>query len=70
MTALAFESDQFALSRRTVSSAVKVRLRLQPRGDGWSLVAPDGQLVFHALGATGRRRCLETARARGVLAIY
>ena len=70
MTALAFKPNQFALSARTPSTVGKVRLRLLPSGDGWSLVAPDGKLVFHALGATGRRRCLETARARGVLAIY
>jgi hypothetical protein len=69
MTALRFGSDQFVASRRVARSDCEVRLRLLPTGDGWSLVAPDGRLVFHALGTAGRRRCLETARARGVLAI-
>jgi hypothetical protein len=46
------------------------RLRLLPSGDGWSLMAPAGELVFSALGARGRRQCLEFARARGVLAVF
>jgi hypothetical protein len=45
-------------------------LRLLPSGDGWSLVGPDGELVFHALGVHGRRHCLEFARAEGVLAVF
>jgi hypothetical protein len=44
-------------------------LRLLPRGDGWSLVAADGELAFSARGLSGRRRCLEFARARGVIAL-
>jgi hypothetical protein len=43
-----------------------VRLTLRPSGDGWSLVGPAGQLVFHALGADGRRSCLEFAPAAGI----
>lgn len=46
-----------------------VRLRLLPTGDGWSLVAAAGQLVFQAGGTDGRRRCLEFARTEGVLAV-
>jgi hypothetical protein len=45
-------------------------LKLLPSGDGWSLVGPNGELVFEALGTRGRRECLEYARARGVLAIF
>lgn len=45
------------------------RLRLVPSGDGWALLTPDGELIFHALGTVGRRRCLEFARARGVIAV-
>lgn len=45
------------------------RLRLLPSGDGWSLIGLDGELVFSALGLSGRRRCLEFAHATGVLAI-
>lgn len=44
-------------------------LKLLPTGDGWALVGPDGKVVFDALGTGGRRRCLEFARARGVLAV-
>jgi hypothetical protein len=46
------------------------RFRLLPSGDGWSLVAPDGTLVFEGLGYSGRQRCLEFARAQGVLAVF
>jgi hypothetical protein len=45
------------------------RLKLLPSGDGWSLVTPEGNVAFHALGTQGRRRCLEFARARGVLVV-
>jgi hypothetical protein len=45
------------------------RLRLMAHGDGWSLVAADGKLVFSASGTQGRRRCLEYAYAEGVLAV-
>ena len=44
-------------------------LRLRPMQDGWSLVAPDGELVFHAPGLRGRLRCLRFARAHGILTI-
>jgi hypothetical protein len=47
-----------------------VRLRLVPSGEGWSLVGPSGELVFNAIGTRARRRCLEFARERGVLAIF
>jgi hypothetical protein len=33
------------------------------------LLAPDGKVVFRALGLAGRRRCLEHARELGVLAV-
>ncbi|HLJ04199.1 MAG TPA: hypothetical protein VKT31_12210 [Solirubrobacteraceae bacterium] len=45
------------------------RLRLLPSGDGWSLLGPDGELVFSAPGLSARRRCLEFAQAEGVLAL-
>ena len=46
------------------------RLRLLPTGDGWSLVGPEGEVLFHALGVSGRRKCLEFARERGALAVF
>jgi hypothetical protein len=45
-------------------------LRLAPADDGWALLAQDGELVFRAPGARGRRRCLAFARAHGVLALF
>lgn len=44
-------------------------LRLSSDADGWSLLSPTGEPVFHATGVVGRRRCLEFARSRGVLTI-
>jgi hypothetical protein len=46
------------------------RLRLLASGDGWSLIGPTGKLVFSALGTSGRRACLEFARARGILVVF
>jgi hypothetical protein len=45
------------------------RMWLRATGDGWSLVDHDGQVLFHAMGLSGRRECLEFARERGVLAV-
>jgi hypothetical protein len=55
--------------RARAASQICTRLSLQPNGDGWSLVAPNGELVFEAPGTRGRRRCLAYARAHGVLTI-
>jgi hypothetical protein len=55
--------------RERVQSQICTRLSLQPNGDGWSLVAPDGELVFQAPGTRGRLRCLSFARAHGVLTL-
>jgi hypothetical protein len=44
-------------------------LRLRPSGDGWSLVSIEGDLVYSALGSSGRRRCVEFAHEHGVLAL-
>jgi hypothetical protein len=51
-------------------SVTGVGLRLRQSGEGWVLVTPDDELVFQAPGIDGRRRCLEFARARGVLALF
>jgi hypothetical protein len=45
------------------------RLSLRATGDGWSLLAPDGAVVFRGFGLAGRRQCLEFAANRGVLAV-
>jgi hypothetical protein len=44
-------------------------LLLRQSDDGWSLLRSDGEVVFRAMGDRGRRRCLEFARAVGVLAV-
>ena len=68
-------SDHRAKSGRLDSAATDRahryarRLRLVPRGDGWSLVDGDGELTFSATGLSGRRRCLEFARAQGVITL-
>ena len=71
MTALANHPPVFAprFDKAITRRQANVRLRLMASGDGWSLVAPDGNLVFQALGTQGRRRCLEYAYSKGVLAV-
>lgn len=44
-------------------------LLLRQSDDGWSLLRPDGEVVIRAMGERARRRCLEFARAVGVLAV-
>ncbi len=40
-------------------------LILRPTEDGWSVMTPDGELVFRGFGTGSRRQCLDAARARG-----
>jgi hypothetical protein len=58
------------LEARRADTQERGPVRLLPNGDGWSLVGPDGELLFQALGTRARRQCLEFARARGVLALF
>lgn len=44
-------------------------LSLRATGDGWALMSAGGRVVFSALGVSGRRMCLEFARAAGVLSV-
>jgi hypothetical protein len=44
-------------------------LSLRATGDGWALMSSGGRVVFSALGVSGRRMCLEFARAAGVLSV-
>lgn len=73
MTSMAHRPSLFQSSAvkgpRDGEAAASVRLSLLQSGDGWSLVDPDGRLVFSAKGFGGRRACLEFAQAKGVLAI-
>jgi hypothetical protein len=54
----------------TLTPTQSLRLKLVSSGDGWSLVAPSGDCVFHAPGLDGRQRCLEFARTTGVLSVF
>ena len=45
------------------------RVWLRATSDGWSLLDPSGKVLFHGLGQSSRRQCLEFARSRGVLAV-
>jgi hypothetical protein len=45
------------------------RVWLRATSDGWSLLDPSGKVLFHGLGQSSRRHCLEFARSRGVLAV-
>jgi hypothetical protein len=55
--------------RERVQRQICTRLNLRATDAGWSLVAPDGELVFEAPGTRGRQRCLAFARAHGVLRV-
>ena len=60
--------------RAALSAAVQIpaakRTRLLPTEDGWSLVGPNGELIFRGLGRQARRQCLEAARERGIVAVF
>jgi hypothetical protein len=59
-----------AAARQNTSRTTRAEIQLLASGDGWSLVdRSSGDLVFSALGLSGRRRCLEYAHASGVLAL-
>jgi hypothetical protein len=74
MTAVAHRPAAVAIQvlgeRASVRAGSPDRLRLLPTGDGWSLVGPEGEVVFQALGVASRRKCLEFARDHGVLAVF
>jgi hypothetical protein len=63
----ASKAHTFDASRHGVRG--HVRVRLVQSGEGWSLVSPAGESVFQTSGKHARRRCLEFARAEGVLAV-
>lgn len=47
----------------------RIRARLLPSEDGWSLVTLSGRVLVRGQGYRSRRQCLEFARARGILAL-
>jgi hypothetical protein len=55
--------------RRGVQRTAGGYLLLRPTEDGWSLLAPDGEVVYRGLGLDSRRRCLEIAVQRGAATV-
>ena len=52
-----------------VQSTAGGYLVLRPTEDGWSLITPDGEVVYRGLGIASRRRCLEIAVERGAATV-
>jgi hypothetical protein len=71
MTALASTPTAFEIRGALVTAGEHPdRLVLRATGDGWSLIGPAGELVYHGLGRRGRHECLQFARDRGVLSVF
>ena len=71
MTALAYTPTAFEIRGASVAAGEHPdRLVLRATGDGWSLIGPTGELVYHGLGRRGRHECLQFARDRGVLSVF
>lgn len=58
-----------AAEKPDVQSTAGGYLVLRPTEDGWSLVTPEGEVVYRGLGIASRRRCLEIAVERGVATV-
>ncbi len=72
MTTFNYHPAAFAISgaeKRDVHRAAGGYLVLRPTEDGWSLITPDGEVVYRGLGLDSRRRCLEIAVERGAAAV-
>jgi hypothetical protein len=72
MTAIAHKPAAFEL-RLPRDAAKRDRyahtMTLKPSADGWSLIGPDGEVLFRGLGTSARRQCLQRARELGVLTV-
>ncbi len=72
MTAIAHPPAAFELRRgrqQAASGTAAQAYSLRATEDGWSLLAPGGEVVFRGLGLASRRECLEFARSLGVLTV-
>ena len=58
-----------AAEKRDVQRTAGGYLLLRPTGDGWSLMIPDGEVIYRGLGPDSRRRCLEIAVERGAATV-
>ena len=72
MTALAHTPTAFEIrgAAAVLGGTHPERFTLRATGDGWSLLGPGGEVVFHGLGRRGRHECLQFARDRGVLSVF
>ena len=52
-----------------VRSTASGSLVLRPTQDGWALLGPDGEVVFHGHGVAGRHQCLEFAHDHGAISV-
>ncbi len=72
MSAITHKSAAFEMRsgrQELARAAAMQRYSLRATEDGWSLLAPDGQVIFRGLGLASRRACLEFAHDSGVLAV-
>jgi len=58
-----------AAEKTDVQSTAGGYLILRATEDGWSLITPDGEVVYRGLGLGSRRRCLEIAVERGAATV-
>ena len=69
MTTLDYHPAAIHVSTADVPSTAGGYLLLRPTGDGWSLMTPDGEVIYRGLGLDSRRRCLELAVERGAATV-
>jgi hypothetical protein len=72
MSAIAHKSAAFEMRggrQELTRAAANQWWSLRATEDGWSLLAPNGEVVFRGFGLASRRTCLEFARDSGVLAV-
>jgi hypothetical protein len=62
--------EMSAAEKPDVQSAAGGYLVLRATEDGWSLITPDGEVLYRGLGIASRRRCLEIAVERGAATVH
>jgi hypothetical protein len=58
-----------ATEKSEIGSTAGGYLVLRATEDGWSLLAPTGDVLYRGLGTAARRRCLEVAYERGAATV-
>jgi hypothetical protein len=64
-----FAGERRMTDMTAAQSTAGGHLLLHPDEDGWSLLTPQGELVFRGRGLDARRRSLEVAYERGALTV-